>query len=151
MTIARIKTRIDNRNDEMRAAWWEFHCEHPEVGAMVIERANKWRSEGRDHGAIVEVIEYIRLCTPFGDDQVDAFKLNNNHHAFYARWYNRLHPDNDGFFKVRRQTSKDDAPHGGAPLTPADFPPDPHAVHAARDRRYGPGNRPGGPEQGSLF
>lgn len=48
------------------------------------------------------------------------FKMNDHYTAFYARAFMRKYPEHEGFFRLRKQKSKEDAWCNLEPLAPSD-------------------------------
>jgi len=112
-----------NRHEEMRQQVMAFHKENPEVMELfskftfeLIERGFKHYSA--QHG----VFARIRWETDKADSKGGStFKVNNNYSAFYARAWMKMHPEHDGFFRTRKQTSESEPATNKAPLTPDYF------------------------------
>ena len=112
----------DSRRDEMHHQFTEFHREHPEVWEMFVRFALDRIRRGYQNYGAQSIIERIRWETPIGDDGKLAFKINNNHTAFYARAFERAYPDHQGFFRKRTQVSDGQPATYLPPLGPGDFP-----------------------------
>jgi hypothetical protein len=112
------------RKEEMREQAEKFHRENPEVWKLFCRFTFQLIARGFKHySAQHGVFSRIRWETDQADvDGKSMFKINNNHSAFYARWFMESYPEHDGFYRTRAQTSGDEAPTNLPPLTPSDFP-----------------------------
>ena len=110
-----------NRYDEMKDQCKMFHVEHPEVWGLFVRCTFEMIRVGRSHYSARTVWERIRWETDQAQTSDAEFKLNNNHHPFYARAFMKKYPEHDGFFRLRKQTSKEHLPCHLAPLTPQDY------------------------------
>ncbi len=101
------------RHEEMRRACQEFHAEHPEVWDLFVRFTNDKIALGYKRFGAKAVMERIRWETSAGGD-CHELKICNNHTAFYARRFNRMHPELGGgeFFRLRDQTSRHDSATG---------------------------------------
>lgn len=104
---------VGTRRDQMREEWSRFHNAHPEVWALfqrfTFDRINR----GFAHYGVGAIMERVRWETAIGADlDEEEFKINNNHRAFYARFFMGYYPEHAGFFRVREQTSGWDVPRG---------------------------------------
>lgn len=52
--------------------------------------------------SIALITERIRWEVYVVTNSKDEFKINNNHKAYYARFFMKYHPEHDGLFKTRR-------------------------------------------------
>lgn len=94
-----------SRFEKMRADWFKFKADHPEVGAELERLAMQLRARGFKRyslKALFEVLRYHRAI----DCRDGEFKLNNNFTAFYARELMARNPELEGFFELREQTSR---------------------------------------------
>lgn len=88
--------------DAIEAAALEFHRENPHVLDELVTVCLHVKRLGRRFWSIkaaYEVIRYNGQITTTGK----TYKLNNNHHAYYARWIMRDVPELTGFFHTRAQ------------------------------------------------
>lgn len=116
---AMTKTRQEEMHEECKA----FHAEHPEVWRLFVRFAFELIQRGFKNGGAGAIFERIRWeIAQAGDDGKSSFKLNNNHRAFYARWFAATYPDHAEFFRTRTQISEDAPPTNLPPLGPEDFP-----------------------------
>ena len=112
----------DSRFEEMQFEVAAFHKKHPEVWKLFVRFTQQRIGHGFSHYSVNAIFERIRWETDVAVDGASSFKLNNNYRAFYARRFMRLHPEHVGFFRTRKQLSKDDLPANRPPLGPDDFP-----------------------------
>ncbi len=123
------------RRDELARQFRRYHRDHPEVYDLVKRFTFDRIHKGFKNYSINSIFERIRWETATPKYGVREFKLSNNHRAFYARLFMKDFPQYGEFFRLRRQTSRDQPAGGFPPLTPQDF-----------------GDSRGGMmEQGSLF
>lgn len=112
----------DSRHDEMREECRRYAKKHPDVWVMFEEFTLDRIARGFKHygvGAIFERIRWERgIATPEGGN---TFKIGNNCRAFYARAFHKRHPQYDGFFRTRIQTSKYEPATHKAELGPRDW------------------------------
>jgi len=118
-----IASRTRTRQDELEQAAREFHAENPEVWRLFVRFTLEVVDRGFKNYSVAAIFERIRWET----DQADAegrstFKLNNNHRAYYARWFMASYPQCRGFFRLRDQPSKHQDAIDLPELTPGDFP-----------------------------
>ena len=103
MTTDSLSRVLDGRRAELERAFWSFHTEHPEVYLELVRLARIWRSRGRDRWgtkSAFEVLRWERRIRGLPDDR-EAFKLNNNYTAFYARLIMEREADLEGVFELR--------------------------------------------------
>lgn len=110
------------RYEEMREQAIEFHREHPVVWQYFCRFARDRIQRGFKHYSVNGIFERIRWETAEARDGDETkFKLNNNHRPFYARAFMAKHPEHEGFFRTRLQTSRVEPAVERPPLTPFDF------------------------------
>ena len=111
-----------SRYDQMRARCRAFHDGHPEVWDLFVRFTFEriWRGfKNYSADAIFHRIRWEMAQPTY--EKGKEFKLNDHYTAFYGRRFMRLYPEHDGFFRLRRQTSKDDDACSLPELTPQDF------------------------------
>ena len=113
-----MKTRYDELVEQFKA----FHDEHPEVWVLFKRFAFQMIGKGFKNYSAQAIICRIRWEADAGGDGTSQFKINNNFYPLYARWFMINHPEHDGFFRTRKQKSKDAPATHLPPLRPADFP-----------------------------
>lgn len=109
------------RYDQMAKAARIFNARYPIVWELFVKFTFEKIDQGFKHYSVTSIMERIRWETdqaPTGDE---CFKINNNHRAFYARAFMARYPEHKGFFRLRRQTSKDCDAVDLPELTPKDF------------------------------
>ena len=81
-----------------------FHRANPGLLREIIRLAREAKSRGRKVGikAIFERLRWEYLFRTTGDE---AYRLNNNFTAYYARLAMETAPDLEGFFETRVQRS----------------------------------------------
>ena len=95
--------------EKLRAEANAYHKEHPDVMVLFFSKGEQAAASGRAHFGAQAVWEVIRweVNVEGGKD----WKMPNNHVAFYARYFNKHHPNlNDAegnpFFVIVEQRSK---------------------------------------------
>ena len=113
---------MKTRHDEMREQVTAFHKENPKVYQLFEKFSFQLIARGFNNYSSNAVFERIRWETDEADtDGKSTFKINNNYRAFFARAFMKRHPEYDGFYRLRKQTSQDgDATHLPE-LGPTDF------------------------------
>jgi hypothetical protein len=102
-----MSTRYEQLKKEVEA----FNETHPEVWEM-FERFAFEATRFRAHFGVGAVWERMRWETGVNPGAFAGgdFKLNNNYRAFYARAFEKKYPRHAGFFRKRKQTSREDSP-----------------------------------------
>lgn len=83
-----------------KETWWEWHKENPHVYELFERFSLQAINSGRknfSHWLIMNRIRWETAITTTGDD----FKIRNDFIAYYARLFMALHPEHDGFFRIR--------------------------------------------------
>ena len=92
---------LDHANvDKLKIAWWNFHRENPHIWKMVERFPFEVIRAGYRHYSMSSIFERMRWHYNITTSDPD-FKLNNNHKAYYARYFHHCHPQHDGFFRTR--------------------------------------------------
>lgn len=91
----------------MKAACNAFHFRHPEVWDLFVQFALEKAKQGHRNFGAQAVLERVRWETS-GGAAAPELKINNNHAPFYARRFNKEHPEISGgeFFRTRAQLSE---------------------------------------------
>lgn len=84
------------------ASFEKFHRTHPEIYRLLVEMAREVKKR-RNKYSIKTLWEVLRWKINIGMSKTGDFKLNNNHHAYYARLIMRQEPDLKGFFTLRER------------------------------------------------
>ena len=89
-------------SSKLEKAFWQFHADNPQVYDVLVKYAREWK---RYHGkcSIKLLFERARWDLMTTIQSKDGFKLNNNHHAYYARLIEEREPDLRNFFRMRQQ------------------------------------------------
>lgn len=103
-----------DRHEELRRQCSAFHADHPEVWMAFEQYALEVIRAGYHHYGAKAIMERVRWQLDMSRGPDDRFKINNNYVAFYARRFERLHPQMAGFFRHREQTSKGQQAKGEA-------------------------------------
>lgn len=112
-----MKSRHQQLTEQVKA----FHADHPQVWRLFCQFTNELIGRGFQHYSAKGVFERIRWETAEADTASNEFKLNNNYSAFYARAFMRKHPEHDGFFRTRTQTSTQARATQLPPLGPREY------------------------------
>ena len=115
--VAAMRTRYDELREEVQL----FHVKHPQVWILFCQFAFNRIGLGFKNYSAYSIFERIRWETDEANTPDNQFKLNNNYRPFYARKFMMTYPEHEGFFRMRRQTSKDKAATGRRQLGPQDF------------------------------
>ncbi len=86
-----------SRETEARA----FHLSNPRVYELFERFALEAVRAGRSHFSAKMIWERMRWYSRV-ETTDPTFKLNNNYHAYYARFFLERHPELDGLFETRR-------------------------------------------------
>lgn len=92
-------------------AWREFHAANPHVYNRLVILSRQLVRRGHKRigiGMLFEVLRWEHAMTTTGD----AFKLNNNYRALYAREIMRREGDLDGVFATRELRAGEPMPRG---------------------------------------
>lgn len=101
----------ENRLEEMREQVSSFHNKHPEVWNLFVRFTMEKISCGFKHYSARGIFHRIRWETEEPSYQAGKeFKLNDHYSPFYARRFHRIYPQHDGFFRTRKQISKEQLP-----------------------------------------
>jgi hypothetical protein len=79
----------------------DYHRENSLLWTAFEEKALEIISLGKKHygaRAVIEIVRYERLRLGASD----GFKINDNFIAYYARIFEFLHPQYNGFFQMRK-------------------------------------------------
>ena len=87
-------------DDTLKRAWWEWHKQNPHVWDLFQKYTFQAINRGYDHYSVNAIFERIRWHTDI-ETTGDQFKINNNHRAYYARYFHHMHPDYSDFFRTR--------------------------------------------------
>lgn len=110
------------RHDEITIAVTAFHKAHPKVWKLFDKFTRNRIALGFRHYSSQAIFERIRWETDQAKTGDNEFKLNNTYMPFYSRRWMKMNPEYDGFFRTRKQKSKDAPAINRPELTPADFP-----------------------------
>ena len=109
-----MKTRLQ----EMFEAFETYHRVNPDIWPAVKLLAIQAADTGRKRYSINAVIERVRWHMDIDTQTTDGFKINNNHHAFFARMFCLRFPKLADFFSQRElKSGNEPAKH------PEDGPP----------------------------
>ena len=87
--------------EDKKKTWWIWHLKNPHVWKLfekfslhAIEKGHKKMS----HWLIINRIRWECAIETTGND----FKISNDFIAFYARYFNHLHPQHSTFFTTKK-------------------------------------------------
>lgn len=87
-------------SDKLKRAWWEWHKQNPHVYKLFEKYTYDAINAGFEHYSVNAIVERIRWHADI-ETTGDKFKINNNHRAYYARYFHHMHPEHEGFFRIR--------------------------------------------------
>jgi hypothetical protein len=103
-----------SRADEIRDAFLAFHKQNPKVWHLFKRFTFELIDAGHKHYSARAVIHRIRWHTDVETVDPDAFpeglKINDHYSPWYARAFQKVYPDHEGFFRNRKLTSANDLP-----------------------------------------
>jgi hypothetical protein len=103
-----LEPLIEVSGFETQAEQFEaFHRMNPAVLRAIVRIARDQRNAGWERGSINLIYERLRWLWAI-QTQGSAYRLNNNHRAYYARLAMSADPVLDGYFEVRRQPTEGD-------------------------------------------
>lgn len=88
----------------LKQDWWEFHKANPEVWDLFVRFTGQVIEAGYSNYSVNAIFERIRWHTDIETND-ESFKLNNNHRAYYARYFNYMYPQYGEFFRLRTTKS----------------------------------------------
>lgn len=81
-----------------------FHRKYPQVYEVLVQQARNIKLRGTKKYSIKTLWEVLRWTIDIGGRRIGGdFKLNNNHHAYYARLIMQQESDLKGFFELRER------------------------------------------------
>jgi hypothetical protein len=87
-------------SDKLKQQWWKWHKENPHVWKLFEKYTMQAIHAGHNHYSSMAIIERIRWHSDV-ETTGDKFKINNNHKTYYSRYFHHMHPEHDGFFRLR--------------------------------------------------
>jgi len=93
--------------EDLAEAFSRFDRENPAVFQELRRLALELKAAGRQHYGLKSLFEVLRWEYALKTEG-EAFKLNNNYTAFYARMLMAAEPDLQGFFEIREAKADDD-------------------------------------------
>lgn len=94
------EVNTDDALDRIELAARAFVEENPRVWALFVRFTFELIRAGREHYSADAVFHRIRWHTAIETND-DEFKVNNNHVACFARWFDATYPEHVGFFRMR--------------------------------------------------
>lgn len=86
-------------SDQIEIKFCRYHQENPQVYVEFEKFAFKTIARGFKNYSAKGIFELIRWHT--GVTAKDKYKVNNNYTPFYARMFEKNHPDHKDFFRKR--------------------------------------------------
>ena len=97
----RLKVRARPSRSKLERAALRFHEANPQVYVLFKKYAFQAARARHRHFGVAMIWERLRWHTMV-ETQGDAYKLNNNHRAYYARMFMADYPEHREFFRTRR-------------------------------------------------
>jgi hypothetical protein len=98
----------DNQREPLWCRFERFHAANPHVYKLLVEQARLWISRtGNSDLGMQMLFERARWVLGI-ETKGDAYKVNNDFAAFYARLLMLEHADLDGLFELRRSDAADE-------------------------------------------
>jgi len=85
----------------LKQKWWIYHKKNPHVYELVERFTLEIISHGFRNYSINSIFERIRWHTDVKTTG-DKFKVSNNHHAYYARYFMHNNPQYKDFFRTQK-------------------------------------------------
>jgi len=111
----------NSRYEQLQNQVTEFHKKNPEVWEKFVYYSFELINKGFKNYSVSGVFDRIRWESGAGEDGEANFKIGNNFKPFYARRFMRVYPQADGFYRLRRQTTKDKPPLTSREVNPGDL------------------------------
>lgn len=111
----------NSRYEQLQKQVTEFHKKNPEVWEKFVYYSFELINKGFKNYSVSGVFDRIRWESGAGEDGEANFKIGNNFKPFYARRFMKIYPQADGFYRLRRQTTKDKPPLTGREVKPGDL------------------------------
>lgn len=84
--------------------WYKWHKQNPAVWRLFVKFTFEAINAGRSHYSVNAIIERIRWHTQV-ETVGSEFKISNNHRAYYARYFHKVYPKHNGFFRTKELRS----------------------------------------------
>jgi len=111
----------DSRYEQLRQEAIKFHKKYPKVWSLFCEYTFERIQRGFKNYSARGIFHRIRWETDQAETSENEFKLNDHHSPFYARAFMKAYPEYSGFFRTRKQNSKEEKATDLPPLTPDYF------------------------------
>jgi hypothetical protein len=98
-------TGTEQKGLSIDEAWAAFHEANPHIGRRLRSMALDIRERGFQRYSIKALWEVLRYEYAIQTDG-QAYKLNNNYTALYARWIMEVTPNMQDFFETRERLSE---------------------------------------------
>jgi hypothetical protein len=86
---------------DLQAEFQKFDEENPRIWELIVMFCERVIESGKRKWAMSNIFEMIRWEIYIVTRSEEEWKLNNNHRAYYARKWLKLHPEYPGFFETR--------------------------------------------------
>ena len=87
--------------DRLQAAFDIFDAANPRFWMLFEKFTRAVINRGHSRFSVANIFERVRWEVQIETNSDDGFKLNNNHRAYYARKWLKLHPEYPKFFEIR--------------------------------------------------
>lgn len=108
MSAAHLQLVLDTEPDEIdpiEERCTEWCKENPHVYPLFERFALEAARTGRLHYSAKTIVERMRWHLDI-ETTGDAFKINNDFPAIFARWFHARHAGFDGFFRTRKRAGE---------------------------------------------
>jgi hypothetical protein len=95
-----------SRADQVLEAFVAFHRRNPSVWILFDRFALEAASGGRLRYSADAILHRIRWHVDIETNDPDGLKINDHFSAYYARLWQRAHPERAGFFRNRELPSR---------------------------------------------
>tara|TARA_Y100000593_G_scaffold93896_1_gene190465 strand:+ start:451 stop:852 length:402 start_codon:yes stop_codon:yes gene_type:complete len=98
---------LDIKGERLLLEFLKYDAENPHVWELFKRFTFEAIRAGHGNFSAAGIAERIRWETMISTTPIngDAFKLSNNHNAFYARKFHDHFPEHDGFFRTRKSVA----------------------------------------------
>jgi len=101
MSNKTLKTAVPQKMSKLEKEFWQFHKDNPHIWLLFRQFARKAMASGRKTYSSNAIFERVRWWTDIDTNDVDGFKINNNHRAYYTRLFQATYPNQAHFFRTR--------------------------------------------------
>jgi len=88
--------------EEEKSAFEIYDEQHPQIWKAFERFTFEAMKRGFKNYGAKSIIELIRWHTGVNAEFPEGFKISNNHAPDYARKFMRVHPEHDGYFRIKK-------------------------------------------------